>query len=231
MERPAHLMIRRRPFSPHRIVAISGALMVVAAAYYGFVAGLRISGIVFYPHIVEVDFFKTVPPPPKPIVLPRLELVQPPPPPPVPPPEIQIQIPKPPPHIRVAKMRPHPVVRPQSVRIAGPAPPPPPVAPKPRGITAPVSIGAPHTCDSKYPPMAVRLSQQGTTLVRFTVNTDGSVSNVQVARSSGHQILDDAAIGCASAWRYKPALDDGRPVAQTWSTNVQWKLQNHMRAI
>jgi protein TonB len=140
------------------------------------------------------------------------------------PPEVQIETPRPPPRIKVARMTRHAVVRAPVVQIAGPPAPPPPA--RPRGITAPVSIGASHSCEKQYPPTAVRLNQQGTTIVNFTVDTDGSVSNVHVARSSGHEMLDDAAIRCATSWRYRPAFENGRPVPASWTTNVQWKLRN-----
>jgi len=229
MERPAHLTIRRRRFSPGRIGALSCALLLQAAALYTLAAGLKFSGVRLFPHLVLIEFFKTERPEPKPVALPQLKLVEPPIP-VVPQPEIQIQTPKPPPRVKVVKMRPHPVIIAAAPvqRAAPPAPPPAP--PKPRGITAPVSIGAAHNCEKQYPLLAVRLSQEGTTTVRFMVNIDGSVSNVQIARSSGHEMLDQAAIGCSSAWRYRPALEDGRPVARPWTTIVQWKLKNGLPA-
>jgi outer membrane biosynthesis protein TonB len=39
-------------------------------------------------------------------------------------------------------------------------------------------------------------------------------------------MLDDAAIRCATSWRYRPAFENGRPVPASWTTNVQWKLRN-----
>jgi protein TonB len=220
MERPAHLRIQKRRFSPPRIAAISGALMIEAAAIYAIVTGLAFNGYRFIPHFVQVEFLKTKPPQDQPIVLPQLRLVRPPVP-LVPPPEIRIRTPQPHPRIRVAKMRSHPVV-PARVQIAAP----PAAPPTPRGITAPVSIGASHSCEQKYPALAVRLNQQGTTTIKFMVNTNGSVSGVHVVKSSGHETLDDAAIRCASSWRYRPALANGQPVLAPWTTNVRWKLQN-----
>ena len=222
MERPAHLMLSRRQSSPRRIAAIAGALALEAAAIYGVATALTFHGFRFFPHTVQIDFFKTTPPKPPPLVLPQLQLIKPPTP-IVPPPEIQIETPRPPPRMRVAKMPRRPVMpRPvQIVRL-----PVPPAPPKPRGITAPVSIGVSHSCGNRYPPTAVRLNQQGTTRIKFTVNIDGSVSDVHVMNSSGHEMLDDAAIRCAVVWRYRPAFENGRPVPAQWTANVQWKLRN-----
>jgi periplasmic protein TonB len=215
-------MIQRRGFSLRRIAAISAALALDAAVIYVVATGLTFSGFQFIPPTVQLEFLKTRPPPVRPVVLPQLQLIKPPTP-IVPPPEIEIRTPRPPPHIRVARMPRHPVM-PAPVQTAGPparlAP------PRPQGITAPVSIGGHHNCEHEYPGQAVRLNQQGTTTVRFTVNTDGSVSNVYVVNSSGHETLDDAAIRCAFSWRYRPALVNGRPVTAPWTTSVHWKLWN-----
>jgi|SRR5579871_1914917 len=227
MERPAHLMIQRRPLSPRKVAAISAALVFEAAAIYAVANGLSFSGVRVIPHIVQAEVLRTPPPKVQPVVLPPPQLVK-----PtvasVPPPEIQIQTPQPPPTITAAKMPPHPVA-PQPVQVA--AQPAPPAPPKPQGMTAPVSIGGSHSCENEYPAVAQRLNQEGTTSIKFTVNTDGRVADVQVVGSSGHDSLDQAAIRCASSWRYKPALQDGQPVSAPWTTNVQWKLQNGSTAM
>ncbi|HEX3432086.1 MAG TPA: energy transducer TonB [Rhizomicrobium sp.] len=222
MERPGHLNFQRRRFSPRRIAAISGALVLEAAALYAIATGLTFNGFRFIQPGLQVEVLRTRPPKIKPVPLPQLRLIKP----PieiVPPPEIQIQIPRPPPRIRVARMPRHPVLARPIQTAATPAPIP-PAPPKPQGITAPVSIGRSHNCEEEYPAMAVRLNQQGTTTIRFMVNADGSVSNVHVAKSSGHEMLDDAAIRCASSWRYRPALQNGQAVAAPWMTDVRWKL-------
>jgi protein TonB len=222
MERPAHLMVRKRRFSPRNIAAISVALLFEAASIYVVATSLAFNGFRFIVPAMDVEFLKTKPPPDQPQVLPQLELVKPPTP-IVPPPEIQIQLPRPPPRITVAKRHPHPFM-PAPVQTAGP--PARPAPPRPLGITAPVSIGGYHNCEHEYPGQSVRLNQQGTTTIGFTVNTDGRVSNVYVVNSSGHEMLDDAAIRCAFSWRYRPALVNGRPVPAPWTTNVHWKLWN-----
>jgi protein TonB len=225
MERPAHLTVRKRRLSARNIAAISGALLLEAAAIYVVATSLRFSNFRFFTQGLQVEFLAT-PPKVRPVVLPQLKLI----PPPIPivePPEVQIETPKPPPRIKVARMTRHAVVRAPVVQMAAPPAPPALLAPaRPRGITAPVSISASHNCEKQYPPTAVRLNQQGTTTVRFTVNTDGSVFNVYVARSSGHEMLDEAAIRCAFSWRYRPALQNGWPVRASWTTNVLWKLRN-----
>jgi protein TonB len=99
-------------------------------------------------------------------------------------------------------------------------------APKP-AISSPAAIGRPHTCPNAkwYPALAMRLNHEGTTLLAFTVNTDGTISNISVAQSSGHDELDQAAMSCAQDWSsYKPALQNGAPVAVPWKAKVVWRL-------
>jgi protein TonB len=76
-----------------------------------------------------------------------------------------------------------------------------------------------------YPPISQRLGEEGVTLLAFTVTTDGGVANITVAKSSGSERLDSAAVSCAGSWRYKPAIEAGKPVSVSWKTNVVWKLK------
>lgn len=62
----------------------------------------------------------------------------------------------------------------------------------------------------------------GNTTVSFRVNDDGSVQDIAVMRSAGRSDLDQAAVACASTWRYTPATKDGKPVAMPWQQNITW---------
>lgn len=143
------------------------------------------------------------PPPPPP---PKLEE---PPPPFVPPPDIVIETAA-------------PVTNAITTQDKAPTPPAPP---KPAPIAStPISIGKPHVCGQAYPDISIRMKEEGTTTLAFTVETDGSVSNVSVANSSGSSRLDDAAVKCAGRWKYKAATQEGQAVALQWKAAVQWVL-------
>ncbi len=86
------------------------------------------------------------------------------------------------------------------------------------------AAGGPHICTEDYPPISQRNNEEGTTLLAFRIETDGSISNVAVEKSSGFQRLDDASISCVTRWRYKPSTKDGIPTAIPWEVNVVWKL-------
>ncbi len=94
-----------------------------------------------------------------------------------------------------------------------------------KGITAPASVGAGHSCQSQYPPQAVERNEEGTSVISFHVSTDGTVISPQLVQSSGHQDLDDVALRCVARWRYKPALQNGQAIEVPWTAKVQWRLK------
>ena len=152
------------------------------------------------------------------VVKPKDEVKPPPPPPPdmkVPPPPFV-----PPPEINIATDTPvtNAIVAVQAVQ--------PTVVAAPPAISAPASVGTAHACGLKYyPALSVRLQEQGTTTIGFFIETDGSISGIHVETGSGYQRLDDAAIPCATNWRYKPAMQNGQPVRVPWKTSIKWQLK------
>ncbi len=57
----------------------------------------------------------------------------------------------------------------------------------------------------RYPRRARRRGLRGVVLLEIDVRSNGTVSGVNVAASSGHAVLDDAALAAARDWRYRPA--------------------------
>ncbi|MDR3528227.1 MAG: TonB family protein [Rhizomicrobium sp.] len=98
-----------------------------------------------------------------------------------------------------------------------------PIPPRPP-ITTPSSVGAPHVCLQDYPAEAIAAHAEGTTVIGFTITVAGTTANVHVTRSSGTQLLDDAAVSCATHWLYRPAVEGGKPVAVPWKAEVRWAL-------
>lgn len=65
----------------------------------------------------------------------------------------------------------------------------------------------------EYPYSAQRKGVEGTVVVRFLLNKDGGVDDVDVAESSGNDALDRAALEAAEGFSFSPGLDSyGRPV-------------------
>lgn len=204
MEQPFH-SVRAVPnrFTTQKAIGFVLAVLLQAGFVYALVSGLAATLISKLPEElkVAVEQEKAIPKPPPPPP-PQVDI---PPPPVAPPPDINIQIEAPAPSITVSNK-------------------PPPPAPVHQAISTPVSVGRPHVCVEQYPAMALRLGQEGTTMLSFKISTDGGVSNVTVAKSSGYDSLDSAAVSCAGRWHYKPATQDGTPVETSWQANVVWKI-------
>jgi len=68
---------------------------------------------------------------------------------------------------------------------------------------------APRNAPPEYPYAARRARQQGTVLLLVEVDCDGSATNVQLHRSCGHSLLDEAAKVAVEKWRFRPASAGG----------------------
>jgi len=63
----------------------------------------------------------------------------------------------------------------------------------------------------EYPRRARRMRWEGITQLIVTVDANGNPTAIRVSVSSGHQILDDAAIKAVQTWHFHPANRDGNP--------------------
>ena len=77
-----------------------------------------------------------------------------------------------------------------------------------------------------YPSEARRRGQQGRVLLHVDVSAAGAPISVTVSSSSGHELLDQAALRAVSAWRFTPATRGGSPVAGTVDVPVQFRLED-----
>ncbi|WP_337366345.1 energy transducer TonB [Phascolarctobacterium sp.] len=85
-----------------------------------------------------------------------------------------------------------------------------------QGSGAGVPVTPPYlvaSTDPRYPPAARNREIEGTVYVKMLVNDGGSVESAFVARSSGNDALDGAAVEAVYNWRFSPAKDTlGSPV-------------------
>jgi protein TonB len=154
--------------------------------------------------------------PPKP--LPKIE----------PPPPPRKAPPKAPPPIQTAAVVPSdvPVAAPvETVAVAAPAepapsPPPEPVKPAFGGI------GYKNNPPPDYPTLAVRQGWQGTVLLRVRVLQSGTVESVEVVRSSGKKVLDDAAIHTVERWVFAPSTRGNAPIDGFATVPIEFKLDS-----
>ncbi len=76
----------------------------------------------------------------------------------------------------------------------------------------------------RYPRRSVRLGHEGTAIVEVHVLASGQISRVKLRRSSGHRLLDDAAIEAAKLGRYAPASTNGAPIDAVISVPYEFKI-------
>ncbi|MBC3873188.1 energy transducer TonB [Undibacterium flavidum] len=85
-----------------------------------------------------------------------------------------------------------------------PTPPAPPPAPEP--VTEPRGFaGYKNNPAPNYPAVAQRRGLEGTVVLRVKVLATGFPDDVQVSKSSGHSVLDEAAIKAVLSWTFDPA--------------------------
>jgi TonB family protein len=81
-------------------------------------------------------------------------------------------------------------------------------------------------CTPAYPAEAIRLELQGTTALRFSITEQGALVKVEVAKSSGSDLLDAAAVSGLSTCKFKPAQNaNGVAVPASFDVEYVWKLQ------
>ena len=61
--------------------------------------------------------------------------------------------------------------------------------------------------------------------VRFTINEDGSVGDIEIVASSGSSALDEVLVEKIGTWRFKPATDsNGNPVASSKTEYIDFNI-------
>jgi TonB family protein len=93
-------------------------------------------------------------------------------------------------------------------------------------VSQPPSLPKPESCRDRYPFLSRVLGDEGTTELSYQVLSDGTVSGIAVAKSSGSDRLDDAAVDCVKHWHYRPGLKDGQLVDMPMTVSVAWNLKD-----
>ena len=75
-----------------------------------------------------------------------------------------------------------------------------------------------------YPRAAVAQGLEGTVLLRLHVSNRGDVIEVEIIRSSGHGVLDRAAVAAVSRWKGSPARRWGRATDSVEVLPLRFKL-------
>jgi protein TonB len=164
--------------------------------------------------IIEEQPDEDKPPPPPP----EMET----PPPYVPPPELAIDIP----------VESGPTTAISNVTTERPVAAPAPVAAAPK-VEEKAVVRVPPSTQGKgaritqpeYPPASRRAGEAGTVTLQVFVLENGRAGEVKVAKSSGFEKLDEAAVKEVQRnWRFVPGKEDGKPVAMWHTFAVTFRL-------
>ena len=91
----------------------------------------------------------------------------------------------------------------------------------PKDIRPPKELRQPSV---QYPPISYDNAEEGTVTLLLAVQTDGSVSDIQIARSSGYPRLDTAAQRSLRDTKFKPATCHGKPIAVRIHQSITFKI-------
>jgi protein TonB len=209
MNHPRHEILEARTqMAPERVGGLVFVGLLHVAVIYALASGLAVKFIKQIPHeisaeVIPVQEPQNAPPPPPPtkMQVPTLPTVA--------PPDIEVpQQPAPSPTISVQ------------------AQPQPPAAVTQPASTSAAGIASTHTIPP-YPEQSRRMGQQGTVTLRVSIGADGVVTDTQIVQSSGVPELDQAALAWVkSHWKYKPAMQNGQPIASTAEAAVVFNLKN-----
>lgn len=101
-----------------------------------------------------------------------------------------------------------------------------PVAAAPASVQLP-SSDADYLQNPKppFPPISRRLNEQGKTVVRVLIGPDGQPQRAEIAKSSGFERLDQAALTTVMRWRYVPGKRGSVAEAMWFNVPINWVLE------
>jgi protein TonB len=234
------------PVVSRNVLIAGGVLALHVAALWALQAGLVRRAVEV---VVPVQILGTmvVPPAPVPPAPPAVEPAPVEPPEPLPPKAkprvapaprpvarkpVPVAPPAPAPAPQPVTAQPEPVAPPPvGAPVAAAPPPAPAMAPVPAPAPAPAPVKLPSTDADylrnplpAYPAMSRRLREEGTSVIRVLIGTDGRAQDARIARSSGFERLDEAALATARSWRYVPGTRGGVPEAMWFEVPIRWQL-------
>jgi protein TonB len=87
-----------------------------------------------------------------------------------------------------------------------------------------VSYGYGYNPKPKYPNIARSSGWEGKVVLQVRVSTSGKSEQITVSQSSGHEVLDQAAVDAVKEWHFVPAKRGDTAVSGTVSVPINFKL-------
>jgi len=94
----------------------------------------------------------------------------------------------------------------------------------PQGVVDGSPVPSARNRHPDYPEDVRRRGWTGTVHLELDLDETGHVTAARVVRSSGHQVLDQAALKAARTWEFSPATMEGRPVPVTVPVPVKFAI-------
>lgn len=80
--------------------------------------------------------------------------------------------------------------------------------------------------DPVYPEIAILTRVEGVVTIELLIDRDGNVRDARILRPSGSNVgFEQAALDAALKYKYRPAIQNGRPVAVRISHRIELRLQ------
>ncbi len=86
-----------------------------------------------------------------------------------------------------------------------------------------------HNPPTYYPRMAVELGYQGIVKLRVQVLANERPAEVQIAASSGYEVLDQAAVEQVKDWRFLPARRGNQPIVSWVMVPIKFRIKREPR--
>jgi TonB family protein len=80
--------------------------------------------------------------------------------------------------------------------------------------------------DPVYPPQALRDGTRGWVELEFTIAPNGTVRDIQVVSAEPRGVFDRAASEAVAAWRFRPRVVNGQPVAQRSTVTMRFDVDS-----
>lgn len=81
-----------------------------------------------------------------------------------------------------------------------------------------------YTHPVSYPRWAIRQGHEGKFVLAIEILASGAVGRFHVTQSTGHRLLDEAALRTIKTWKFQPAIKDGKPVKSCIEIPVIFEL-------
>jgi len=76
----------------------------------------------------------------------------------------------------------------------------------------------------KYPRRARKLGYEGVVILDVQVDENGVVNDLKILESSGHEILDNAAVSSVKRWQFEPGTSNGKKVKMWVKVPIRFQL-------